>query len=210
MVQVSEIRSRPRGRILDTVEQVVATGLYIWLVMRLWPTDWSAAGWYSLLIVFSEGIIIVLLLARRPTDMISTDLRDWAIAAGGTFLSLLITKGAEPLAPALGGFLMLAGIATHLGAKFSLRRSFGLVAAHRGLKVSGLYRVVRHPMYIGYILTHVGFLFVAPNLWNLGVYLAVWSLLVARIFAEERILGQDPEYREFMTRVRYRLVPGVF
>ena len=210
MAHVGEIRIRPRARILDTMEQVVATVLYIWLVMRLLPTQATTADWIALLILFSEGIVIVLLLARRPTDMISTDYRDWAIAAGGTFLSLAVTRGGPPLAPALGGLFMLAGIATHLTAKFSLRRSFGLVAAHRGLKVTGLYRLVRHPMYIGYMMTHVGFLLVAPTLWNLGVYLAVWTLLIARIFAEERLLGQDPEYQEFMTRVRYRLVPGVF
>ena len=210
MANVSEIRSHPRGRILDTAEQVIATVLYIWLVMRLWPTHTSTADWIALLILFSEGIIVVLLLARRPTDMISADLRDWVVAAGGTFMSLAVTKGGEPLAPALGGLFMLAGIATHLSAKFSLRRSFGIVAAHRGLKVTGLYRLVRHPMYIGYMMTHVGFLLVAPTLWNLGVYLAVWTLLIARIFAEERLLGQDPEYQEFKTRVRYRLVPGVF
>ena len=195
---------------MDLAEQVVATGLYVWLVARLWPSDASAADWYSLLIVFSEGIIVVLLLARRPTDRISTDFFDWMLAAGGTFLSLLVMKGGTPIAPALGGMFMLAGIAVHLGAKLSLRRSFGLVAAHRGLKVSGLYRFVRHPMYLGYMMTHVGYLLVSPTLWNLAVYLGVWTLLVARIFAEERILGQDPDYREFESRVRYRLLPGAF
>ena len=210
MAHVGEIRIRPRARVLDTVEQVVATALYIWLVMRLLPTHATTADWIALLILFSEGIVIVLLLARRPTDMISTDYRDWAIAAGGTFLSLAVTRGGDPLAPAVGGLFLLAGIATHLTAKFSLRRSFGLVAAHRGLKVTGLYRFVRHPMYVGYMMTHVGFLLVAPTLWNLGVYLGVWALLIARIFAEERVLSQDPEYREFKARVRYRLVPGVF
>jgi hypothetical protein len=33
---------------------------------------------------------------------------------------------------------------------------------------------------------------------------------VIRIFREERVLMQDAEYRVFSTRIRYRLLPGVF
>ena len=53
-------------------------------------------------------------------------------------------------------------------------------------------------------------LLVAPSWWNLSIYLAVWPLLIARIFAEERVLGQDPDYQAFKARVRYRLLPDVF
>lgn len=60
-------------------------------------------------------------------------------------------------------------MATHVGAKLCLWRSFGLVAAHRGLKAGGLYAVVRHPMYAGYVISHVGYLLVAPSWWNLAI-----------------------------------------
>jgi protein-S-isoprenylcysteine O-methyltransferase Ste14 len=65
-------------------------------------------------------------------------------------------------------------------------------------------------MYLGYMIAHAGYLLYAPSGWNLAIYAAVWSLLVARIFAEERVLGTDPEYRAFQDRVRARLVPGIF
>lgn len=198
------------SRILDWAEQVVALGLYGWLVARLWPNELSATNWYPLVLLASEGLVVLLLLIRRPTTRISTDIRDWAIAAGGTFLVLLVTKGGEPLATAAGVILMLIGLVTHVGAKICLWRSFGLIAAHRGLKVTGLYAFVRHPMYAGYVVSHVGFLLVSPSWWNLAIYLVVWTLLVARIFAEERVLGQDPDYQAFKASVRYRLLPGVF
>ena len=198
------------SRVLDWAEQVVALGLYGWLVARLWPNELSATNWYPLVLLVSEGLVVLLLLIRRPTTRISTDIRDWAIAAGGTFLVLLVTKGGEPLATAAGVVLMLIGLATHVGAKICLWRSFGLIAAHRGLKVTGLYAFVRHPMYAGYVVSHVGFLLISPSWWNLAIYLVVWTLLVARIFAEERVLGQDPDYQVFKASVRYRLLPGVF
>jgi protein-S-isoprenylcysteine O-methyltransferase Ste14 len=198
------------GRLLDSAERIVALGLYCWLVTRLWPDESSGSNWFALLILLSEGLVVLLLLIRKPTMRISTDFRDWAAAAAGTFLALLVTKGGEPLAAAPGAALMLIGLVTHVGAKLSLWRSFGLVAAHRGLKVNGMYAFVRHPMYAGYVISHVGFLLVAPSWWNLSIYLAVWALLVARIFAEERVLSLDPDYRAFQARVPYRLVPGVY
>jgi hypothetical protein len=36
--------------------------------------------------LLSERIVVVLLLVRRPTERISMNLQDWALAAGGTFL----------------------------------------------------------------------------------------------------------------------------
>jgi protein-S-isoprenylcysteine O-methyltransferase Ste14 len=65
-------------------------------------------------------------------------------------------------------------------------------------------------MYAGYMLAHLGYLLVAPSWWNLSIYLAVWTLLIMRIFAEERILNLDPGYETFKAGVRYRIVPGIF
>jgi protein-S-isoprenylcysteine O-methyltransferase Ste14 len=200
---------QPR-RLLDLSEQIAVLALYIWFVARLWPDDFSPANWYPVLILLSEGLVVLLLLIRRPTDRISISLGDWAIAAAGTFLTLLVDKGGTPLLGDLGAVLILIGLAIHVGAKLSLRRSFGLVAANRGVKVGGLYRFVRHPMYAGYMLSHLGFLLVAPLPWNFVIYAAAWALLIARIYAEERMLSQDPQYQAFKSRVRYRLLPGVF
>jgi len=184
--------------------------LYIWFITRIWPDELSLSNWYPLLIVLSEGFVVALLITRRKADCISMNLRDWAVAFGGSFLVLLVTKGGEPISSTGGVFLILTGLFIHVGAKLSLRRSFGLVAADRGVKSSGLYTFVRHPMYAGYMLTHVGFLLIAPSLWNLMVYLAAWPLFIARIYAEERVLSANPEYRAYKERVRYRVMAGVF
>jgi protein-S-isoprenylcysteine O-methyltransferase Ste14 len=49
-----------------------------------------------------------------------------------------------------------------------------------------------------------------PNLWNAGLYALAFGVQVVRILAEERMLNQDPVYRELAVRVRYRLAPFVF
>ena len=84
------------------------------------------------------------------------------------------------------------------------------MAANRGVKASGPYILVRHPMYAGYMLTQLGVLIAEPSLWNLGLIACLWALQVGRILAEERVLGADAAYRDLMRATRYRLVPGVF
>ncbi len=197
-------------RILDLVEQIAVVVLYAWLTLRLWPSEFSSANWYPLLILPSEGLVVLLLLIRRPTERISISIWDWSIAAGGTIAVLLIDKGGAPVLGMLGPYLMLLGLGIHVGAKLSLFRSFGLVAANRGVKTVGLYRYIRHPMYAGYMVSHIGFLLVAPSWWNVGVYACAWAFTIARIFAEERVLSEDAGYSAYKASVRYRLLPRVF
>jgi protein-S-isoprenylcysteine O-methyltransferase Ste14 len=106
--------------------------------------------------------------------------------------------------------LMLAGLAFQIFAKYTLGRRFGAVAANRGICDSGPYQIVRHPIYLGYMATHVGFLLVECSWWNLSVYALFYAVLIPRILAEERLLTQDRAYAEYRQRVQYRLIPGVF
>ena len=106
--------------------------------------------------------------------------------------------------------MVLTGFSVQLVAKIALGRSFGCVPAHRGLKKRGPYQIVRHPMYTGYLLSHMAFLLVNPTWWNFCVYLVCYAAQVPRLLAEERLLRHDAEYASYMTAVRYRLIPGVF
>jgi len=81
-------------------------------------------------------------------------------------------------------------------------------AAH--LIDDGAYRLVRHPMYLGYFLTHLGFLLTNPVLWNAAVYVAWTACQLYRIRAEERVLSGDTAYEALARRTRYRLVPFVY
>lgn len=203
------------SRILDRVEQVLLLAALIWFFQQVWPSfiDFQDYFLYSLrrvLLVVSEAAIILFMIFRKPTGDISIRAYDWLIAIGATIGPLFVRVEGEP-AWLLGGVIIqLIGIFIHLGAKLSLNFSFGIVAANRGVRQKGLYRLVRHPMYFGYIVAHTGFFLTAPTLRNAIVYAIVWTLFVLRIFAEERVLSQDAKYRAFKEKTRYRLVPGVF
>lgn len=106
--------------------------------------------------------------------------------------------------------IMLVGLGIEISAKLALGRRFGIVAANRGIENSGPYRFVRHPMYVGYTMVHVGFLLAFPSLWNAALYSAELSIQIARLLREEHLLKQDANYREHVSGVPYRLVPMIF
>jgi protein-S-isoprenylcysteine O-methyltransferase Ste14 len=82
--------------------------------------------------------------------------------------------------------------------------------ANRGIVCRGIYRTLRHPIYAGYLVTHVAFLVAHPTAWNLAVLFVSDLALMIRAIYEERTLARDPEYAEYMTRVRWRVAPGLF
>lgn len=177
-------------------------------------TQWRAAPSRItlLLLVVSAFVTVGLsLFSRVPVK------RDWRPLAficsmGGTyyFLAVRLGPGSHLVPESVGAALQLLGIFWQLFAKASLRRSFGILPANRGVVSRGAYRFVRHPMYLGYFITDIGFLLVNFGLQNLLVYSCQFALQVVRIVREEQLLSADDGYRTYRTRVRYRVIPGVF
>jgi protein-S-isoprenylcysteine O-methyltransferase Ste14 len=112
--------------------------------------------------------------------------------------------------PAGGTVLVIAGAFASLASLLSLGRSFGVRPALRALQTKGPYGLVRHPMYLSYVISDVGY-----NLqeWNIGTVLLVlagWISLIYRIRAEERVLSRDAGWPSYVASVRYRLFPFVW
>ena len=76
---------------------------------------------------------------------------------------------------------------------------------------TGLYGVVRHPMYLATLLMFLSIPIVLGSLIALPVFLLYLPLVVRRIRNEEAVLENGlPGYREYTERVRYRLVPRIW
>lgn len=197
---------------LDAGERLIVLALYAWLVARIVTSMADGGRLVNGLLLVSEGLVILFMLARRTTANVSRDPVEWLLAIASTCGPLLVSPTfAEPLiTPATAGGVWLAGTLVQVSAKLALGRSFGCVPAHRGLKRGGPYHLVRHPMYAGYLLSHLAFLLINPTLWNLAIYGFCDAMQVPRIFLEERLLGRDPDYRAYRDEVPWRIIPGLF
>ena len=200
------------GRAADAAERAIVLLVYLGLVARIVRHAFETGQSANLLLLISEGLIVVFLVLRRPATQISTDWRQWAVAFSATLAPLFVvpTAGRALAPPLVGALLLVAGTIVQVHAKLALGRSFGCVPAHRGLKLAGPYRFVRHPMYAGYLVAHAAFLMMNPALVNVAIYAICYACQIPRIFAEERLLARDPRYREYQRVVRYRLIPGAF
>lgn len=159
--------------------------------------------------LIAELLSMVLVLIQRRGEW-SSDFYPLFIAFLGTGAAMLVVPKGIQLAPdGVLTLLIFGGATTSLAAKMFLGRSFGLVAANRGVKDRGVYRLVRHPMYLGYILNQLGFLLMFFSPWNLAVYAVTWTAQYLRTIEEEKFLRRDPLYRDYAERVRFRLVPGI-
>lgn len=195
--------------IMDLGERAFSLSLFVSFAVRM-SHALVLRPWDGLIIV-SEALVVVFMLTRRLAKDVSMNFSDWAVALLGTAAPMLVRPGGHTLVPPVVGMaLMLFGVLFSIWGKLILRRGFGLAAANRGVVRSGAYRIVRHPIYAGYVVIYIGFFVVNPTAWNAAVYASVATLLALRILAEERVLARDPAYAAFMTEVRYRLVPGLF
>jgi len=87
------------------------------------------------------------------------------------------------------------------------------IQTERGQHVidTGVYRFVRHPMYLGGSLMLVGGGLLLGSIVGLVIGIGEVLLLVVRIFIEEKLLVRDlAGYQEYRRNVRYRLVPHVW
>lgn len=87
------------------------------------------------------------------------------------------------------------------------------ITVESGQKVisTGLYGLVRHPMYVGVLIMLVGIPLALGSWWGLVILIPGVIVLVFRILDEEKMLRQDLDgYDEYAQKVRYRLVPFVW
>jgi protein-S-isoprenylcysteine O-methyltransferase Ste14 len=154
----------------------------------------------------------VLFAIRHPARLTTRH----PLEVGVTLVSLnyifafqLIPIASSAWAP-LGGVISTAGALLTFISVHSLGRSFAVLPSVRPIQTSGVYRFVRHPIYLSYLVTALGIVIRHPSFYNGAVALVGIILILWRIKFEERLLAQEPRYRDYSARVRYQLVPGLY
>ncbi len=197
--------------LLSVLSRVLPATCFSITCYFFWNSFTQTGKWTSLLWMVSEGLVVLLLVFRKDSRRLSRSPWDWFVALGGTFTVLLVRPATTAIGlESVGIALQITGTLFAIYGKVFLGRSFGLVAANRGIVSGGPYRIVRHPIYLGYLATHVGFLLANWSPRNIALYIVIYFFQFSRILSEERILGEDESYRAYCQRVRYRLIPSIF
>ena len=113
----------------------------------------------------------------------------------------------------LGDVLIAAGIGFAMLVIVQNNYAAATVTVETGQFVAsrGVYKVVRHPMYVGNVIMMVGIPLALGSYWGLLLVIPGVLVLVSRILDEEKMLTQElGGYREYTQRVRYRLLPYVW
>jgi protein-S-isoprenylcysteine O-methyltransferase Ste14 len=210
-------RSRTSGRLdaerlADLIARAVIVVLFSFMAIRFGADFLSTGRVTGLLLLVSEALVVVLTVIRRSAATVDRSARARLLTA----LSMLGPPLLQPahvtalLPQTMTVAVSAVGLAIVIAGKVTLGRSFGLMPANRGVVSSGLYRLVRHPIYLGYLITHVAFLLATPSAWNIAALFAADAALLARAVCEEQTLSRDERYRTYQQAVRWRVCPGVF
>jgi len=208
---------RPRPRSLAARAVRVAVNLAgaasaAWLAQASFAYYVHTHRFIGGLFLVEQAWFVGAFLLRRPAQTVSPRLSSWLVAAGGTFGGLLFRPaGAHLLWGMRAGFaLQLVGLVAAIASLVALGRSFGFVAADRGLVTRGPYALVRHPVYAGYLLIQLGYVLQALSWRNALVLSFATACNIGRTVAEERVLSASPQYRSYREQVRWRLIPGIW
>jgi protein-S-isoprenylcysteine O-methyltransferase Ste14 len=164
--------------------------------------------------IIESMALAIVILCRKPFRFVDTNLFDQTIALIAFFSGAVLFRD-QPITGGLltfriSQFIVLCANVLGLIILVNLGRSFGILIALRELKSTGLYAFVRHPMYATDILLRIGFVISHCNRLSVIVVLISTACYGYRAILEERFLSQQPEYRDYMHKVKYRFIPAIF
>ncbi|MDF1660930.1 MAG: hypothetical protein P1V97_04130 [Planctomycetota bacterium] len=163
---------------------------------------WDQAWW-----IIVTAVLVFNVLRRLPPYSEDRSLKAWIFV----FLSLShIMFFEESEGAVTARFMLLALLLLADGCLLYLGRSISLLPARREIKTGFLYRAVRHPAYGLYIIGDLLYLVAKPQPRNFLVAFIGIGSFVFRAHYEERVLAEDPAYREYQEKTPWRFLPGIY
>ncbi len=157
-------------------------------------------SWFAFILALQSGIAAALVLTRRAEKHRAV----WYQQATA-WLCVVLPFGLQ--AERICIPVAFTGLAFSLWGLISLGRHFGIAPADRGLVMNGAYRIVRHPIYLGELVSYLGLGLANMQLGNLLTICVILILLLLRIHWEERMLSGYTLYQKLTP---WRLIPLVW
>lgn len=171
-------------------------------------------------IVFVAGLALIY-IARRPAVRGRHDLVAFTVSMYASFVLLAFRPvarllGAPPtlntstLAIEISDVLVILGVGLSVYSLLFLRFNFSIMPEARHMISHGPYRIVRHPIYLGEILSGAGLVLALPGWISVGTLISFIAAQLYRTRIEEAVLASVfPDYEVYAQRTPFRLIPGV-
>lgn len=211
-------------------------GILSWILILLLPAGtlhyWQA--WVFIAVFTVATIVPTVYLARANPAALQRRMRAGPRAEprkaqkfiiAGSFFGLFATmvfsaldhrfgwSSVPPWLSVLGDVLVATGLGIAMLVIVQNSYAGATVTVESGQTVvsNGLYKFVRHPMYVGNVIMMIGIPLALGSYWGLLFIIPGTIGLTLRIRDEEKLLLRElPGYPEYADRVRYRLVPYVW
>lgn len=161
--------------------------------LRVGPTAEARPSQQRILLFTSVAVIALFAIPALDHRYGWSDVPMWTVFAGHVLI-------------AMGYVIMFAVFRENSFAAATIE-----VQPDQKVVSTGLYALVRHPMYFGAVIMFAGVPMALGSWWGLAVVLPLLLGLVLRLLDEEAFLASNlPGYANYMTQVRYHLVPFIW
>jgi protein-S-isoprenylcysteine O-methyltransferase Ste14 len=210
------------GTLLAGIIAFLSAGRFLWT----WPWVYVGINLVNVLVVYPRAMRIDPgIAARRGTARSKPKWDDV-----GNYIYLVATYIALPLVAGLdvrfawtgnfstawhgaGAAVLTAGLALAAWAAATNAYTWSEATIQRDQTVcsAGPYRFIRHPAYAGLIVQALGVPLLLGSLWALipGITVAVFMIIQTN-WEDRTLQGALPGYRNYVRKVRFRLVPGIW
>ena len=205
----------------------------LWFGVAGRVTWWQ--GWAFLLTFIIYVSILVWRLSKvnpelvRERNLPADKAEAWDRVVMGIYIVILVVLlivsaldgmryiwSAIPLGVQMIGWILLivaGAIVWHVMMTNAYLSSWARIQDDRGQVViqEGMYRRIRHPMYLGIILSFLGIPLMLNSWWAMIPSVVIVGLFVYRTYREDQMLIDSlAGYTEYTEKVRYRLLPGIW
>src|SRR5260370_11405908 len=165
-------------------------------------------GVANLIWAVGAALMGVLSLVRIPPNAAMVNLRSILAVAGMTLVPAQIrpTVASVGILASCAVILELFGVVLSQVGRLYLGRSFGLLPANRGVVTTGPFRLMRHPIYLGWFILTVGYVMAYPNVLNALAVVFAFPFILGRIQLVKQFLFVDPSYCPYAWPISYFLV----